>query len=677
MRYRSKNWVKIAAKGDFDTEAVAYINGKKYTEISAPVIDRTVISEPLSVGNCATASLQLSILTDDNIPPGSEVVIKARIKKGNLCSEWKSFGTFFIDSRDTSYDGLVSLTCYDAMKKADQPMVSDDNYNTLGWPKKMTDVVILIAEMISVKIDERTAIKTAEYYQCDFPKELSMRQVLEGIAAVHGGNWIITEDNALRLVPPMVIPDDTWDIVDEYYNKIVTKDGHKLIWEHNTSESYQPVLSSAERLSVPQGLKDTFNVIDQNNNQIITKDGFRLVYGDDSSIKAVNGLINIPVVCGELNTGQKLTISRVTMTDTEGNTFTAGDNTDGFELVIGSCPYARAEVCNDLLNELYGFTYAPYTATSATFDLAAETGDQVRIGDKVRSVIYNQIITLDIACHTDLTAPASQEMDSEFPFPGELAKLHDENIAMKEYAKSQVYEVSSRITRITNAITLEVSADKMGDDEAENIKAAFELKVSKDDNDQIISMINASADQIKLDAGRLIITSGNFQLDENGKVICKDGEFTGTVQTGKSEAGQTALLGNGSLKLQYNNTDYFQLYAGYWGKLTGGIMKCENYLAVLNPSGEFVFAINTGGDPNGYSEGILAFQDCYFHESVKIKDTLSLGAANLHCYGNIVECDQLIEARGFNFQSAPLSGTSATSLEAILQHLEGRIERLE
>lgn len=673
MRHRSENWVKIAARSEFTMEARAYINGKRYTEISAPLIDRSVITEPLSVGNCATATLQLSVLTDDFIPPGSKVEIRAKIYNKKLKSEWKSFGTFYIDNRDTSYDGLVSLTCYDAMKRTDQPYVADDNYNTLDWPKAMRDVVLDIAQRIGVKLDPRTAIKTANEYQCDFPKDLTMREVLAGIAAVHGGNWIITEDNALRLVPPMGIPNDSCNIVDEMYNSIVTPQGEKLIYAQADKTTYATPVSNAVKITVPQSLKNTYNIVDEDMNNIVTKDGFNLVYSDSERAYEVTGLVNALAVCGELNTGQNLTVSRISMEDTQGNKFTAGDDT-GYELNIGAVPYAKAKICNDLLDELYGFTYAPYTATNTIYDPAAETGDQIRIGDKVRSVVYNQVLKFDVGFSSDLTAPASQETESEFPYPGEIAKLHDKTTALKVYAEKEVYEINSKIERLPDDILLEVEQTYAT---KEGVKASLELKVGKDDNDKIISMINASAQQINLTAGRLVITSGNFQLDGNGKVICKNGEFTGTVQTGKSDAGQTALLGNGSLKLQFNNTDYFQLYAGYWGKLTGGIMKCENYLAVLDPSSNFIFAINTGGNPNGYSEGVLVFQDCYFHESIKIRNTLNLGSANLKCWGNVLECDQLIEARGFNFETAPLSGTSATSLEGLLQHLERRIERLE
>lgn len=54
------------------------------------------------------------------------------------------------------------------------------------------------------------------------------------------------------------------------------------------------------------------------------------------------------------------------------------------------------------------------------------------------------------------------------------------------------------------------------------LDASLELKLGRDENDQVISMINASADQIMLRGNRLIIQSNNFELDGNGRVTIID-----------------------------------------------------------------------------------------------------------------------------------------------------------
>lgn len=54
------------------------------------------------------------------------------------------------------------------------------------------------------------------------------------------------------------------------------------------------------------------------------------------------------------------------------------------------------------------------------------------------------------------------------------------------------------------------------------LDASLELKLGRDENDQVISMINASADQIMLRGNRLIVESNNFRLDGAGRVTIID-----------------------------------------------------------------------------------------------------------------------------------------------------------
>lgn len=119
MQERSALWQKICARGDFGLNVQAVIGGKAYTAISAPVIERALCDSALSVGNCVAASLRFSVLTEDAIPPASEVKIRAQAVRGEDVGEWKEFGTFFIDRREEQ-KGLVTLQCFDAMLKSSQ-----------------------------------------------------------------------------------------------------------------------------------------------------------------------------------------------------------------------------------------------------------------------------------------------------------------------------------------------------------------------------------------------------------------------------------------------------------------------------------------------------------------------------------------------------------------------------
>lgn len=76
-------------------------------------------------------------------------------------------------------------------------------------------------------------------------------------------------------------------------------------------------------------------------------------------------------------------------------------------------------------------------------------------------------------------------------------------------------ELQSNITQTAESITAEVNRAQKAEGQ---LDASLELKLGRDENDQVVSMINASADQIALRGNRLIIESNNFQLDAGGNV---------------------------------------------------------------------------------------------------------------------------------------------------------------
>lgn len=76
-------------------------------------------------------------------------------------------------------------------------------------------------------------------------------------------------------------------------------------------------------------------------------------------------------------------------------------------------------------------------------------------------------------------------------------------------------ELKSNITQTADAITAEVTRAQKAEGQ---LDALLELKLGRDENDQVISMINASADQIVLRGNRLIVECNNFELDALGRV---------------------------------------------------------------------------------------------------------------------------------------------------------------
>ena len=98
------------------------------------------------------------------------------------------------------------------------------------------------------------------------------------------------------------------------------------------------------------------------------------------------------------------------------------------------------------------------------------------------------------------------------------------NSTLAEYATLKTME--SRLTMTADSITSTVSQ-----------------KVGKD---EIISSINQSADRISLTAGRLVITSGNFRLDEYGNITATGANLSGTLTAG-TDTGKKIVIADGVL----------------------------------------------------------------------------------------------------------------------------------
>ena len=149
------------------------------------------------------------------------------------------------------------------------------------------------------------------------------------------------------------------------------------------------------------------------------------------------------------------------------------------------------------------------------------------------------------------------EEDFTFPFihlePGDytitfsvptayiFARLLASNIYTNQFATR--VELNSAITQSSQAITQEVNRQiTLVNGEVEEVSGKVELKVDKDDNDQVVSMLNASADQIYLKSNRLKVDSDNFKLSNNGTVTATNVSVSGSV-SGSTITGST-ISGN-------------------------------------------------------------------------------------------------------------------------------------
>jgi hypothetical protein len=112
-------------------------------------------------------------------------------------------------------------------------------------------------------------------------------------------------------------------------------------------------------------------------------------------------------------------------------------------------------------------------------------------------------------------------------------------------------QTSSKFEQTAESISAEVNRAQKAEGQ---LDASLELKLGRDENDQVVSMINASADQIVLRGNRLIVECNNFELDADGRVHIIDsllfdsGEVSGVEILGH-DGRNNALLQNVKLDL--------------------------------------------------------------------------------------------------------------------------------
>lgn len=112
-----------------------------------------------------------------------------------------------------------------------------------------------------------------------------------------------------------------------------------------------------------------------------------------------------------------------------------------------------------------------------------------------------------------IEAEVKRASNAEGELSGRITVTADQIAQEVTRAKAEEATLSGRITVTAGEITQEVSR---ATSEENTLRASISLKIDKDDDGQIISMINESADVITLNSNRLVVNSTNFTLDRNG-----------------------------------------------------------------------------------------------------------------------------------------------------------------
>lgn len=240
----------LAAGAPKEVRALIYRTNSAYDEygqdkIVSATTRAAMMDKSLSIGNCTSKELNL-VLTNfagfPEIPRMAKIVMEFRLNNGTTQSEWLPKGTFFIDTRAVDYNGVLTIDAFDPMLKTEQSFTKAENENQGTWPRLDVSVVQTIATAMGVSIDERTTAIMTKGYQIGYPGieledgtpqysqdgAMSMRQVLGYIGSMYGGNWVVTDENKLRLLVLGDIPPAPLGLLIDENGNYITMGGYHI-----------------------------------------------------------------------------------------------------------------------------------------------------------------------------------------------------------------------------------------------------------------------------------------------------------------------------------------------------------------------------------------------------------------------------------------------------------------
>nr|DAU55585.1 MAG TPA: L-shaped tail fiber protein [Caudoviricetes sp.] len=188
------------------------------------------------------------------------------------------------------------------------------------------------------------------------------------------------------------------------------------------------------------------------------------------------------------------------------------------------------QIANNLLPVIAQAAYTPIKSSECVGNPCLELGDPIRFNTSreiVESYILQRTLTGVQSKRDSIVSTGAEKHTAQNQTTREMVEsLKRRTHTLEENADhlQSTYEdleeqTNTKFEQTAKSISAEVNRAQKAEGQ---LDASLELKLGRDENDQVISMINASADQIMLRGNRLIIESNNFELDGNGRVTIID-----------------------------------------------------------------------------------------------------------------------------------------------------------
>lgn len=184
------------------------------------------------------------------------------------------------------------------------------------------------------------------------------------------------------------------------------------------------------------------------------------------------------------------------------------------------------QIANNVFQIMKQAEYTPLKTCTCVGNPCLELGDPIRFNttrEIVETYILQRTLTGVQSKRDSISAQGTQThsakvnsiRDTIESVQKRTSKLERNADHLQSTYEDLEEQTNTKFEQTANSIIAEVNRAQKAEGA---LDASLELKLGRDENDQVVSMINASADQIALRGNRLIIESNNFQLDGDGHV---------------------------------------------------------------------------------------------------------------------------------------------------------------
>lgn len=505
----------------------------------------------LSFGKCESACLKIKIANTVNSLKGQTLQVTETL--GNKDDIPFKIGTYIVDEDTLTSDKKYrNITAYDRLYSVSSINVSDW-YNNL-FPSKQVPLIRyenVTKEWTYTGIDGKEITEYYEelepitYYQTEY-ESITLKAFRDSFFKYIG----LTQQSTTLVNDNMKVSKSV-DNID-----LTAKDVLEAICEINGvfgKMSRDDVFIYVELKSFSRGLFPS-KTLYPNKSLFPRKPGNvdtrRLQMGEYKTLQV-----------GDTNFEQ---ITKLQIRQSEDDIgYIAGDDTgvsyiiQGNFLTYSSGTEELKTIANNVLSKISKVIFNPVNITLQG-NPCVETGDTIRIIDTNNKVYMSYVLQRTLTGIQMLMDSIISEGDQSL---AEVNGIHHDIIKLQgktneltrlvegtsstlnDYAKGLKSEISQK----TDSLKLSVSKSFADTNKTiKKVQADLELKIDKDDNGQIISMINASADVINLTGNRLTLGSDNCTITKDGTITAKNALLSGSFECGDytSKQGQFFYASN-------------------------------------------------------------------------------------------------------------------------------------